>query len=312
MARIDVNGKLLWSHASQSKGNVYNFALTTDSANCAYVMGIFEDTLTFQKAKLIPVGRRNMFILKIDMKGKVLWSSVMNAQLSNNLADNLGFEGLLDDKGKIISFRSVSLTGLDDPFKILVNSGGGVYFRLRLPSEKPELDSLLFEKGDEFSVIKWLVQENSRLIKANYNQSITGLLSVINLLNAKNISISSEIISEVVKKQNIFKVSENKASLEEIDKISSVKNSGGIVSMETVDNSSLKFGSLLLDSDCHFLLMEEPKTERIQVLSGMKILSFPDSYNMNYIIIDKYTGEILFDYDDHYKKKMPIHHDVIL
>ncbi len=85
LVKYNANGTVLWARQGISKPLSYATSTTTDIKGNVFVTGYFLDTLTFGTHKLYSDGQSNLFIVKYDSSGNVLWAtqSVVLTSLAN-------------------------------------------------------------------------------------------------------------------------------------------------------------------------------------------------------------------------------------
>ena len=71
VAKLNLSGKKLWTAAG---GGQTGNAVAVDAAGNVYIVGSFEGTATFGKTTLRAKGREDIFLAKLDPKGRYLWA----------------------------------------------------------------------------------------------------------------------------------------------------------------------------------------------------------------------------------------------
>ncbi|MBI4703227.1 MAG: hypothetical protein HY744_19090 [Deltaproteobacteria bacterium] len=73
-AKLDPDGKLLWSERFGGPGFDGGTALALDDAGNVLLAGSFEDTIDLGGGKIESAGQDGAFVVKLDLDGKYLWS----------------------------------------------------------------------------------------------------------------------------------------------------------------------------------------------------------------------------------------------
>lgn len=74
IAKYDVNGNVLWAKNFGGTYNDYGGAITIDSSGNIYITGTFSNTILFDSFSLTSVGSSDIFIVKYDINGNVIWA----------------------------------------------------------------------------------------------------------------------------------------------------------------------------------------------------------------------------------------------
>jgi hypothetical protein len=97
----------------------------------------------------------------------------------------------------------------------------------------------------------------------------------------------------------------------EIGKISEIINSDGITCIRTVDHQPVNINPLQAQHESRMKLSYINGNAKIDVLYGIKIGNNQIWNDVNYILLDKTTGQISYSYDNRYRKKMPVHSQIL-
>lgn len=74
VAKVDANGKHVWSRRFGGPNDDRAFAVATDAAGNVVVTGVFSGTVDFGGGPLVASGSWDMFVVKLDATGNHLWS----------------------------------------------------------------------------------------------------------------------------------------------------------------------------------------------------------------------------------------------
>jgi len=72
--KMDNLGEPLWTKGFESGGNVIGLGVATDTLNNVYVVGRFNDSISFDSYLLLSAGDREAFVLKMNSLGAVEWA----------------------------------------------------------------------------------------------------------------------------------------------------------------------------------------------------------------------------------------------
>jgi hypothetical protein len=121
LAKYDANGNVLWAKNSISSFADYGLSVSTDANGNAYIAGTFHSsTISFGSYTLTNAGSQNVFLVKYDVNGNVLWANSSVGFIGNGSSvstDAIGNTYLTGNfQGSPITFGSYTLTntgGLD-------------------------------------------------------------------------------------------------------------------------------------------------------------------------------------------------------
>ena len=109
LAKYDINGNVLWAKSAGSTGDDEAYSVAVDASGNIYVAGYFESpTITFGSTTLTNAGNYDMFLVKYDANGNVLWAK----SAGGNSAD-MAYSIAVDVSGNIYMagyFYSTTLT----------------------------------------------------------------------------------------------------------------------------------------------------------------------------------------------------------
>ena len=131
VAAIDAQGNFVWDASAGGTAYDYGRAVALDSAGNSYVTGSFQGQATFGSATVTATGGRDIFVAKLDNKGKFLW-----VRSAGGATDDGGTGVAVDPKGNVLitgAFRgqvsfgktTLSAQGSSDIFVAKLDNKGG-------------------------------------------------------------------------------------------------------------------------------------------------------------------------------------------
>jgi len=82
--KLDANGNFLWAKSCGGKGEDLGVSIALDEASNVYIIGGFDDTVDFDPGmgvtKLTAVGKKDIFIQKLDANGNFLWAKAFGGR----------------------------------------------------------------------------------------------------------------------------------------------------------------------------------------------------------------------------------------
>jgi hypothetical protein len=135
LAKYDSSGNVRWtkSAVNSSMGNSYRINVCTDIFGNAYVIGYFTDTVSFGSYTLVSAGSTDIFLVKYDSFGNILWARSaggINAEeglwVTTDLSGNVYITGFF--QSPTVTFDSYTLTNVGNTniFIVKYDSSGNV------------------------------------------------------------------------------------------------------------------------------------------------------------------------------------------
>ncbi len=120
LAKLDSSGNTLWAKQSTStnkniNGYIGGFGVTADKSGNSYVTGTFYDTVSFDSYNLETKQSQNIFLVKYDPKGNVIWGKASNVIKGGSINLSPGW-----------SWTGYNLA-VDTANNIYLSCGGGAY-----------------------------------------------------------------------------------------------------------------------------------------------------------------------------------------
>ena len=75
-----------------------------------------------------------------------------------------------------------------------------------------------------------------------------------------------------------------------------------------IEENTFEIDEFLFDDNSRLKVLDDNINMRLFVYSGIRLKQNHRRYNVNYFVINKYTGEIKYDYDQHYRRVIPSRH----
>lgn len=125
IAKYDASGNLLWRKDPSTGFRARVTDVSTDTAGNIIIVGIFSDTLTFDTISVVGPGLTDIFVVKYNAAGNVLWAKVISTSgldnvgaVSTDRSGNIFVSGYFP--GSSIIIDTTTLTGTSDASTFLV------------------------------------------------------------------------------------------------------------------------------------------------------------------------------------------------
>lgn len=97
LTKLNGDGNILWSKAFMGDGGNATSSITIDKEGDLYIMGYYNDILSFDDYELTgPIGRSDLFVTKLNYNGDVIW-----AKSTKSNANNIGNDIVSDNNGNL-------------------------------------------------------------------------------------------------------------------------------------------------------------------------------------------------------------------
>jgi hypothetical protein len=131
LTKYDTNGNVLWAKSSIGTGSDEGTSVSTDASGNAFVTGYFQGpTITFGTYTLTNLGATNMFLVKYDSNGNVLWAKNTSADDGSAVSVDASGNALVlgDFSNPTTTFGTYTLTnsGLSNVFIAKYDGNGNV------------------------------------------------------------------------------------------------------------------------------------------------------------------------------------------
>lgn len=149
IVKYDASGNVLWAKSGGASGIDYAYSIALDSYGNAYVTGKFTNAITFGSTQLISKGSFDIFIVKYDPAGNVVW-----AKSAAGNADDSGTSIAIDTKnnvliggyfGQTLTFDTIQITTSNlnsnyyDAFLAKLDSSGNLLWIKSISGNASEL-----------------------------------------------------------------------------------------------------------------------------------------------------------------------------
>ena len=131
IVKYDASGNVLWAESAGGTSDDYGYGVSTDANGNVFVTGYFDsDTITFSSTTLTNAGASDIFIMKYDASGNILW-----AESAGGNSSDVGYGGVSTDANgnalvtgyfysDTITFGSTTLTNAGGPDIFVVKLDG--------------------------------------------------------------------------------------------------------------------------------------------------------------------------------------------
>lgn len=313
-AKFNKYGDLLWVVSPTGKAVTTGFCITQDNQQNVVIAGSFLGQAHFAGYTLTSKeGKPDVFVAKYDPQGNAVWAG--QAQLDTiDQQSFLKYVAKFDRTGKHLATElfvedvSFSENGL------YTDEQGTCYMAGNLNSTTGfRVPEKAFMDGGEVDFPSMIKKESDKLISQKVEKNIAAIFAVTSLIRSNGMMIPGQAAQQALDKyQPMFK-KQFPELYEMFGKITFMKNGDGIVTLATEDHETIYYDKLKISDGTQIKICQlQDGNERLDILSGIKVGKMVIWFTLNYIQMDKLTGNLLFDYDSsHMQLNMNLKEDII-
>jgi hypothetical protein len=313
-AKFNRYGELQWAYAPKGEAVSTGFGITCDDQQNVIVAGSFQGQLFFGGYTVTShEGKPDVFIAKFDPQGNSVWTG--QAGLDTIDQDSyLKYIAKFDRAGKHlatdlyvedVASSENGLTTDDQGTSYLAGDlSGTTGFRVR---EKAFMD------GGEVDFPTMIKNESDRLISQKVERNIAAVFAITSLIRSNGMMIPGQAAQQALDKYQPTFRKEFPELYAMIGKITFMKNGNGIVTLATQDHETIYYDKLKISDGTQIKITQlQDGNERLDILTGIKVGKMVIWFTLNYIQMDRTTGNLLFDYDtNHSQLNMNLKEDII-
>ncbi len=313
LAKFSPDKTLIWATPGTSSENTTGMAIQLDADGFPVIAGTYTAELSFEGKKITsPNGKNDVFVARFNPDGKIQWI----AKAGLDTVDQKQFLTYLTQFSKNgqrlrTSVFNETLSGLNG---LYLNENQELVFGGSFQNTTGlGVSTRSFASGNGLDIAELLQTENSKLVSNNYEKAIAGLFAAIKLIKNDGIVFPGSEAQKALDRANPRFKTTCPNVYSNIGKISMVKNAGNIVEIRTANGDPVYFDKLKVEDKSQVRITSMPNdNEQIDVISRIKVGKMVVWYNLNYIRLEKQTGNLVFDYDsDHTQATLNLKNDIL-
>jgi len=313
IAKFDKYGKAQWAAYPGGEAVSTGFAIKKDNEQNILIAGSFNGQAMFKGYTLSSrEGKPDVFLVKYDPTGKVMWAS----QARLDTIDQKSYLKYIAKYG-----RSGNHMGTDFYLEkvelsengIFVDESGVNYLAGTLSETtgfKVAPQTFDFDTVDYPKIIK---TESDHLISQNVERHIAAIVAVVNLIKGNGMVIPGPAMQATLDRYQPDFKDDFEDLYDLLGKIKLLKNAEGIVTIATDEGDPVLFDKVKVYDKAQLKMVSlQDGNEKMEFLSGVKVGKLFVWFKLNYVILLKDSGNMLFDYDkNHSQITMNLKEDII-
>jgi hypothetical protein len=309
IARLNSSKEIQWIKQLQGSGTNSGYCISQVDDQFLYVFGYFRDTLKLDNYTITAQEHGSFYLAKLNESGESYWLKKIYLP-TDSLSQ--GITTVIDSNGDLKYYMLNDNYPHENNYMIQADDKGYCYIYAILPQKDSGSEtSKHYASGQKFDIVTYLINGNDNLLKQNYPKSVSMLYTIFQFLNNTGSVIQGPSLQQTIATvyKNLISVLPGQYS--EVGKISEIINTDGITSIRTIDRQPININPLQAQHESRVKLSCINGNAKIDVLNGIKIGSNKIWNDVNYILLDKTTGQIFYNYDNQYRKKMPVHSQIL-
>jgi len=313
-AKFNRYGELQWVSAPKGQAVSTGFMIVRDDQQNVIIAGSFQGQANFGGYTLTSQqGKPDVFVAKFDPQGNSVWAGQAGldtidqasylkyvAKFDRN-GQHLGTDLYLED---VKSSEDGLFTDDQGTSYLAGNMNGTTGFQVK---EKTFMD------GGEVDFPSMIKKESDRLISLKVERNIAAVFAITSLIRSNGMMMPGLAAQQALDKyQPTFK-KEFPELYAMIGKITFMKNGDGIITLATKDQETIYYDKLKISDGTQIKVCQlQDGNERLDILNGIKVGKMVIWFTLNFIQMDRVTGNLLFDYDSsHLQLDMNLKEDII-
>jgi hypothetical protein len=296
---FDSNLKPAWLQAFESDRDATGFSLLVATNGNIIVAGSYSGSLTVQGRTINSMDKQyDAFVAAFQPGGQLLW--IQNAELDSRHDNNTmaySFHPGLNGQPKKTFYHNDPREGISG---LYTDAQSGVVLTGTFGNTSGLMvnEAPVSASGAALSHADLLLQKNNELIQArNIETTIAGLFAAIYLSKSEGAVFPGSAAQEAIKKANPRFVNQFPETFANIGKISFLRNKSGIIEIRTENGQDVFFDKMRIRNGSTMRVRTMPGgDEQIDILSNIHVGQMVVWYQLNFIRLNRRSGDLLFDY----------------
>jgi hypothetical protein len=288
-----------WVKAATGKGNDIAFSMAMDDEGSVYVYGSFENELNFSGIEIVANDAPDVFVAKISENGDLQWMKKAGIDKIDHSLDFM-FAAMFNTQGEKIMAKLYSQTEDFNHYGIELDESGNALIKgsFFATSGMSSNDYVNYNIGTDLDIPVVLHETDLKLKQNEYETTIAGLFSAMNLLKANTIEIEGLQIKNTFDQYNSNFKNYASGIYSKLSNMKFIKNEKGIVRINSLDGNSIVFENIKIDDGARIRIVKYKSGNiKVETLTGIYVGGDDYWLNMNSIKLFKESGDLLFDFD---------------
>ena len=314
VAKFNSELELVWVNSAIGLGNDLATSLAFADDNSIYICGSVENELNFGEISITAINSPDVFVAKLNKSGKFEWAKKAGIDKLDHSLDFM-FAAKFNPQGEKIMAKLYSQAEDFNHYGLNIDDKGNAFIvgSFYATAGMNSNDFVNYNIGSDLNIPEVLYETDIKLKQNEYESTIAGLFSALNLLKANAIEIQGTQIKTTFDKYNNQFSSYASGIYENLANMRFIKNNKGIITIKTIDNQPIILDKIKIGNDARIRIVKYKSGNiQVEVISGIYVGGGNYWLDMNSIKLFKETGDLLFDFDtDNSVKKMNLKKEIL-
>ena len=313
IAKYDSGFIPVWVKSVSGAGNDMAMSIAI-SENNIYVYGSFEDDLNFSETTINAIDSPDVFVASYTKGGEFNWAKKAGIDKLDHSMDFM-FVAKFNPQGEKIFAKLYSQSEDFDHYGLDVDKNNNAVIKgsFFATSGMSTNDYTNYNIGSELDIPVTLYETDVKLKQNEYEATIAGLFSALNLLKANSIEIYGTEIKTTFDTYNSNFSDYASGIYLNLANMKFVKNEKGIITIKTSDEKPIILDKIKIGNDARIRIVKYKSGNiLVEILSGIYVGGGKHWLDMNSIKLFKDSGDLLFNFDtDNSVKKINLKKEML-
>lgn len=314
VAKFDNKQNPVWVSSATGPGNDMAMSIALNEDGNIYIYGSFEDDLTFVDETITAINAPDVFVASYSPDGNLIWAKKAGIDKLDHSLDFM-FVAKFNPEGDKIMAKLYSQSEDFDHYGLDIDNTGNAVIKgsFFATSGMSSNDFTNYNFGSDLDIPITLYETDQKLKQNEYEATISGLFSALNLLKANTIEIHGSEIKSTFDTYNSKFIKYASGIYNNLANMRFVKNEKGIITIKTIDANPIILDKIKIGNDARIRIVKYKSGNiLVEVLSGIYVGSGNYWLDMNSIKLFKDTGDLLFNFDsDNSVKKLNLKKELL-
>lgn len=299
IAKYDSKLNPVWVKSITGSGNDLAISMAIAKNGSLYVYGSFENELKFSNTEIVANEAPDVFVANYNENGILNWVQKAGVDKVDH-ASSFMFAAKFNSQGEKIMAKLYSQSEDFDHYGLDVDIDGNALIKgsFYATTGMSSNDYVNYNIGNDLDIPVVLHETDIKLKKSEYESTIAGLFSALNLLKANTIEIQGLQIKTTFDKYNSNFKNYASGIYSKLSKMKFIKNEKGIVRINSLDGNPIILENIKIDDGANIRIVKYKSGNiLVETLTGIYVGGDDYWLNMNSIKLFKESGDLLFNYD---------------
>lgn len=307
----DENYEIRWNTPFKGAGLVGGCALGMVD-HTIYVLGTYSGQLNIgqRSLSLKKHSGPGFFLAGFNMNGHCTW--LKDIPVSPECAESGGLMAKVTPQGEFVYLKPVDEFPVNNHYLVNTDEKGNCYLKVRLfENDIHKKHARQWNGQHQFNLVSLLVDESEKMIARQVKPGISILYSLAGNLLGTNLAITGKELQKTVRFIDEKLIQNNNLLYQNIGKISTIQSFNNIFTLNTTNRCDVFINPVRAKHNSRMKVNKDQEKLIIDTLSGMMVGNPLKWYGLNRVEMEKNSGEIMYFYDNYYRKSMPVYSKVL-